>query len=101
MFAFPSFAKCTMTRRLNRLTARMVSTLKKPGRYADGANLYLKVSEGSAAISKSWVFLYAHEGRQREAGLRTAAQVSLAEARQKATERRLLLVKGIDPLAGC
>jgi hypothetical protein len=84
-----------MTRGLNRLTAAMVSTLKKPGRHADGANLYLKVSEGSEAVSKSWVFLYVHEGRQREAELGTASQVSLAEARQKATECRLLLAKGI------
>jgi|SRR6516162_10106935 hypothetical protein len=44
-----------MARKVNRLTAQFVKTIKVPGRYADGGNLYLLVGEGGA---KSWIFLF-------------------------------------------
>jgi integrase len=88
-----------VTRQLNRLTARMVATLKKPGRHADGGNLYVKVTRlRSAALSKSFTFMYQFEEKQREAGLGSCGAISLAAARAKAAEYRLLLSKGIDPL---
>jgi integrase len=85
-----------MARHLNRLTARTVASLKKPGRHADGQNLYLKISADGS--SKSWVFMFDIAGRQREGGLGSIASVSLAEARSKASEWRSLLAKGLDPL---
>lgn len=85
-----------MARHSNRLTARSVASLKKPGRHADGQNLYLKISADGS--SKSWVFLFDVGGRQREGGLGSIASVSLAQAREKAVEWRSLLAKGIDPL---
>jgi integrase len=85
-----------MARHSNRLTARTVASLKKPGRHADGQNLYFKISADGS--SKSWVFLFDVGGRQREGGLGSIASVSLAQAREKATEWRSLLAKGIDPL---
>jgi integrase len=89
-----------MTRQLNRLTARMVATLKKPGRHADGGNLYVKVTRlRSAALSKSFVFMYMFGEKQREAGLGSCDAITLADARAKAAEYRLLLSKGVDPLA--
>jgi len=73
-----------------------VAGLKKPGRHADGQNLYLKIS--ADGLSKSWVFMFDVAGRQREGGLGSVASVSLAQAREKAAEWRSLLGKGIDPL---
>lgn len=86
-----------MARRLNRLTVREVKTLTKPGRHADGGNLYLQISPSG---SKQWVFLYQMNGKQREMGLGRAdtGDVSLAEARDHAIEARRLLAQGIDPI---
>jgi integrase len=88
-----------VTRQLNRLTVRRIATLKKPGRHADGGNLYVKVTRlRSTALSKSFTFMYLFEGKQREAGLGSCGAITLASARAKAAEYRLLLSKGIDPL---
>lgn len=86
-----------------KLNARKVETLTKPGRYADGNNLYLYISPNGG---KRWTFFYRFgktlDGRElrREMGLGGAArgQVSLAEARERALEARRLLSAGIDPL---
>jgi hypothetical protein len=83
-----------MTRQLNRLTARAVLALKKPGRHADGGNLYVKVTRlQSAALSKSFTFMYLFEGKQREAGLGSCGAITLAQARDKAAGYRLLTAK--------
>lgn len=81
--------------KLHKLTARMVALASKPGRLSDGGNLYLAVSRSGA---KSWTFFYEKGGRQREAGLGSAAAVTLAEARAKASELRKMLASGVDPL---
>jgi hypothetical protein len=88
-----------MARQLKRLTARTVAALKKPGRHADGGNLYLTISKTGAGVSRRWTFLYSLAGKQREAGFGPAATVTLAEAREKAARYRSMLAKGIDPLA--
>jgi integrase len=88
-----------MARQLKRLTARSVAAMTKPGRHADGGNLYLTVSRTGAAVSKRWTFMFSFAGKQREAGFGSADAVTLAEARAKAAEWRSLLAKGIDPLA--
>ena len=74
-----------------KLTARFVATVKKPGRYSDGGNLYLHVREGATGLSKSWLFRFMLDGRQRDAGLGSYPAVSLAEARELARERRAAL----------
>lgn len=86
-----------MARRLNRLTVREVKTLTKPGRHADGGNLYLQISPAGA---KQWVLLFQMNGKQREMGLGRAdtGEVSLAEARDRAIEARRLLSQGLDPI---
>ncbi|WP_034998471.1 tyrosine-type recombinase/integrase [Beijerinckia mobilis] len=81
--------------KLHRLTAWFCSTVSKPGRHADGGNLYLRVE---ASGSARWVFLWMRDGRQREAGLGSRDIVSLAEARELAASMRQSLTKGIDPL---
>jgi integrase len=87
-----------MARQLKRLTARTVATMTKPGRHADGGNLYLTISRAGAGVSRRWTFLYSLAGKQREAGFGPASTVTLAEAREKAAGYRSMLAKGIDPL---
>lgn len=74
-----------------------VKALTEPGRYSDGGNLYLFISPNGG---KRWTFFYRFGGTRREMGLGSAGPngVSLADAREKATEARALLARGIDPL---
>jgi integrase len=62
----------------------------KPGMYADGGGLYLRVH----ATGRSWVFRF----RGRQMGLGPVHTVSLAEARERAREARQRLQDGIDPI---
>jgi hypothetical protein len=50
-----------MSRGLNRLTVRQVSTLGETGRHADGGGLYLRIT---GAGSRSWVFISVTDGRR-------------------------------------
>src|SRR5262245_29236633 len=85
-----------MVRQLHRLTARGVETAKAPGMYADGGSLYLRIAPGG---SKQYVFRYIRGGRLHDMGIGPTHTLSLAEARERATEARKLLLDGIDPLA--
>jgi integrase len=86
-----------MARSINKLSARAVETFKAPGRYSDGGNLYLSISENGG---RRWVFMYRFGGRQREMGLGSASRAgtSLARARELAAEARTALAAGLDPL---
>ena len=68
----------------NKLTARKVETAK-PGKYSDGGNLYLIVSETG---SRKWVLRFTWRGGAKEMGLGSAASIPLAEAREKAASAR-------------
>jgi integrase len=78
-----------------RLTDRKVQTAKRPGLYADGGSLYLRVAEGG---SKQWVFRYVTNGRLRDMGMGSVNTLSLAEVREKAREARKLRLEGKDPI---
>jgi len=81
---------------INKLTTLKVNTLSKPGRYGDGAGLWLLIRrEGS----KSWQLRYMMQGRARYLGLGPLHSVNLAEARNRAREARQLILDGKDPLA--
>ena len=84
-----------MARSRNKLTARAVAALSKPGKYSDGGGLYLQVT---AAGAKSWVLRYQLAGRRRDMGLGSATVFSFAEARDKARTTRKLVAEGIDPI---
>lgn len=84
-----------MGRETKRLTARTVATLTKPGRHADGGNLYLSISTNGG---RRWIFLYRWGGRQSEMGLGSARDVSLARARELADGARAQLAEGLNPL---
>jgi integrase len=77
------------------LTVKKVERLRKPGRYADGGNLYLQIINPA---NRSWVFRYERGGRERAMGLGPAHTLTLAEAREKARAQRKLLLDGVDPL---
>ena len=79
----------------NSLSAVKIARLKKPGRYSDGGGLYLRVSEWQ---TRSWVFRFERAGRERQMGLGSIHTVSLAEARERARQARLLVLDGRDPI---
>ena len=81
---------------MHRLSARAAATLKKPGIYADGAGLYLRIQSASA---RSWVYIFHLSGKRREMGLGAPPSVSLARARERAQSIRESVADGIDPIA--
>jgi integrase len=85
-----------MARIIGRLTALKVAHAREPGMLADGDGLYLQVSSAS---SKSWIFRYGFNGKQREMGLGPLKGVNLAVAREKVRHCRAQLADGTDPLA--
>jgi len=84
-----------MARTVKRLKARSVTAAQKPGLYPDGAGLYLQVT---SATARSWLFRYSMAGRERQMGLGSANDVTLAEARDLASAAHRLRRKGIDPI---
>lgn len=81
-------------RAMNRLSARAVQTLG-PGKYADGAGLWLHKRDDGGA---QWVLRYTIHGRRREMGLGSVAFVSLKEARETADTCRSTVRAGKDPI---
>jgi integrase len=84
-----------VARTKHRLTAKAVENQKKPGLYADGGNLHLRVAPGG---SKGWIFRFTLAGRTRDAGLGSYPSVSLAEARNEADRLRKQIAEGTDPV---
>lgn len=68
----------------------------KPATLADGDGLYLKIGPTGAS---SWQYRYQIAGKRRMMGLGSCTDVTLAQAREKATEARKDVKQGIDPLA--
>jgi integrase len=80
---------------LSKLTAVKVQKTTEAGRHSDGGGLYLNVT---ATAAKSWLFMWKKDGKRREMGLGSLKAVSLADARQRATECRKQLADGLDPI---
>src|SRR5258707_5552822 len=76
------------------LTARKVEPAK-PGKYSDGGNLYLIVSETGA---RKWVMRFTWRSRVKEMGLGSATCVPLADAREKAASARRKIAQGLNPI---
>ena len=83
-----------MAREINRLNARVVQTIREIGRHADGANLYLSISSNGG---RRWVFLYRWRGKPTEIGFGSVRDVTLARARELASQARAKLAEGINP----
>lgn len=78
------------------LTNKKVLKLTKRGRYADGHGLYLQITRRG---TKSWLFRYESNGRERSMGLGPLHTFTLEEARARARAARQRLLDGTDPLA--
>jgi integrase len=83
-----------MARKINRLNARVVATITKVGRHADGGGLYLSISSNGG---RRWVFLFRWHGKPTEIGFGSARDVRLARARELASQARAKLAEGINP----
>jgi integrase len=81
---------------MGKLTALKVERARKPGMYSDGDGLYLQVR---GPTSRSWIFRYQENRKQRYLGLGSAKDIGLADARELAAEVRLQRRKeGKDPI---
>jgi len=94
------------------LTVKFVESNKRePGYYADGKNLYLRVTRTTNKrlieqtgkskphpINKTWVFIYKKDGKRTEIGLGSFDVVSLDKAREERDKYNKQLKTGIDPL---
>jgi integrase len=80
----------------NKLTSITVKKLSKPGKYADGNNLYLHIDPSGA---RRWILRMTVGHRRRDMGLGSAMIVSLEEARKLARLYRGIAKSGGDPFA--
>src|SRR3546814_5268758 len=72
--------------------------------YADGGGLYLRVRRSQrrhrkdlAPPTRSWLYICTVDGRRREVGLGSILDVSLATARDLASDTRTAFREGRDP----
>jgi integrase len=91
--------------RTGKLSALEVAKAKGPAVLHDGGGLYLRVApnrtdgDGNEKPgAKSWVFRFQLDGKRHDMGLGPHPDISLAEARRRATEHRKLRHDRIDPL---
>ncbi|KIZ35728.1 tyrosine-type recombinase/integrase, partial [Rhodopseudomonas palustris] len=79
------------------LTALQVKNAKPGDKLTDGGGLRLDVDRNG---NRAWVFRYTSPvtSKERYAGLGSAGDVSLAQARDAAQEARALIRKGLDPI---
>lgn len=80
---------------MGKLTVKKVQSLKEPGKYGDGNNLWLIIGPTGR---KRWEFRYTMGGRSREMGLGSAELVSLEEARNTAIDLLRTVRRGVDPI---
>jgi integrase len=90
-------------REINRLTdAEARSAKPDKGKFvvrrADGAGLYLQATKSGSGVNRNWIFRYELDGERHDLGLGPLHTVSLSEARRRATELRLQILDGIDPM---
>lgn len=80
---------------IHKLTAAEVRNKNKPGRYGDGAGLYLEIAEGGG---KSWIWMWKRGGRRRCMGLGSASVITLVKARELAKAAAEAVAEGRDPI---
>ncbi len=86
-----------MPKRIAPLTDTKVRTVKptaKPQKFFDGGGLFLLVTPTGG---KLWNLKYRIDGKENRIALGAYPDVSLAEARQKRDQARVLLAKGVAP----
>ena len=80
---------------MGKLAVKGIRALTEPGRYGDGATLFLSVAPGG---SKSWIQRVTVDGKRRDIGLGGFPVVSLATARRRAFDNRVAIAEGRNPL---
>ncbi len=86
------------SKKSKKLTVFFVKSEKKSGRYSDNQNnLYLQVNKSGL---KSWIFRYSIHDKRREMGLGRIENVTLQEARKKASQlyQEIKDNPGFDPI---
>ena len=78
------------------LTAARVRNLRNPGRYGDSDGLYLNVAPTG---TRSWVQRIQVDGKRRDIGLGGFPTISLAKAREWASDNRRRVAEGTEPLS--
>ena len=87
-----------MPKKARELTALAVGKLRRPGMHSvGGVGLYLQVESDAG---RSWILRFTSPttGRRRDMGLGSFDDLGLAKAREKATEMRLAIRSGVDPI---
>jgi integrase len=87
-----------MARGRNKLTARTVAAVSKPGKHSDGGGLYLRIDGDGGANRRRWIFRFAWRGRTKEMGLGGYPEVSLADARKARGVAEQSVHAGQDPI---
>lgn len=77
-----------------KLTDAKLRTLSAPGRYFDGAGLYLELTP---AGGKYWRMKYRHGGKEKRLAFGVYPAVTLKVARDQASEARKVMQAGVDP----
>jgi integrase len=67
-------------------------------RLLDGAGLYLQATKGTSGVNRNWIFRFELDGERHDMGLGPLHTVGLSEARRRASELRLQILDGIDPM---
>jgi integrase len=88
-----------MARTRNKLTARAVATLSRPGKHSDGGGLYLRIDNDDVSIRRRWIFRFVSRDRPREMGLGGYPEASLADARKARDAAEKFVQSGRDPIA--
>lgn len=81
---------------LSDLQIRQAKPKEKPYKLFDGGGLFLEVSTSGG---KLWRFKYRFGGLEKKLSLGAFPAVSLADARQKRDNVKIMMAKGIDPTA--
>lgn len=81
---------------MSKLAVAKVKSITNPGRYGDGAGLYLNVTSSG---SRSWVQRIVIKGRRRDIGLGGFPAVGLAWARSLTAANRTAVAEERDPMA--
>src|SRR5205085_5526519 len=63
---------------IGRLSSTKIASLRAPGYFADGGNLYLRIAPGG---TPGWIFRFTVAGRTRDMGLGSYPEIGLAAAR--------------------
>ena len=77
------------------LTVKGLGQITDPGRYGDGAGLYVQVLPTGG---RSWLMRYKFKKKERWLGLGSLREFTLDEARERARKSRQLLRDGVDPI---